>query len=83
MANGRVEVDKWEMAERLKRRTSVIVHGMEESEAVYAAERRERDQERATDMFKELGCKDVKIEKVIRLGKKGVPINGGVLDQDQ
>ena len=76
MVIGRGEVDRWEMEKRLKRRTSVIVHGVEESEAVEAAERRERDQERVADMFKELGCEDVKTDKVIRLGKKGVSMNG-------
>ena len=70
------EVDRWEMEERMKRRTTVIVHGLEESEAVEAAERRERDQERVAVMFKELGCGDVRTDKVIGLGKKGVPMNG-------
>ena len=57
MVTGRGEVDKWEMAERLKRRTSVIVHGVEESEAKDAAERRESDRERVEDMFGSLDAR--------------------------
>ena len=55
----------------------MIVHGVEESEAKDAAERRESDRKRVEDMFGELGCEDVRTEKVIRLGKKGVPVSGG------
>ena len=32
--------------------------------------------EEGVDMFKEVGCGDVRMDKVIRLGKKGVPMNG-------
>ena len=69
-------VDRWEMEERLKRRTCVIVHGLEESDSVDAAVRREADQARVTDMFRELRCGDAGVDIVIRLGKKEVPVNG-------
>ena len=54
----------------------MIVHGVEESDATDAAERREADQVRVAEMFRELDCGDVRMDKVIRLGKKGVPVNG-------
>ena len=69
-------VDKWEREERLKRRTSVIVHGVEESDANDAADRKEADQVHVAEMFRELDCGDVRMDKVIRLGKKEVPVNG-------
>ena len=75
-ARGDEGVDIWEKEERMKRRTSVIVHGLGESEAADAAVRRNFDQASVTDMFRELSCSDVEMEKVIRLGKKGVPMNG-------
>ena len=40
------------------------------------AGRREADQVRVAEMFRELDCGDMRMDKVIRLGKKGVPVNG-------
>ena len=45
-------LDKWEREERMRRRTSVIVHGLEESEAVDASEKREADRVRLTDVWR-------------------------------
>ena len=68
---GRV-VDKWEREKRLKRRTSVIVHGLEESEVADASERREACQVRVADMFRELECGEgPSINDVTHLGGGG------------
>ena len=52
------------------------MHGLEESDSVDAAVRREADRVWVTDMFTELRCGDMEMDKVIRLGKKGVLVNG-------
>ena len=69
-------MEEWEREERWKRKTSVIVHGMEESEAMDAVERRGADRRQVADMFRELDCGEVRMDNFIMLGKKGVPMNG-------
>ena len=71
-----VRMDKWEREERLKRRNCVIVHGLEESQAVEGVERSEADQVLVSEMFRVMNCGEVRTDKVIRLGKKGVLMNG-------
>ena len=72
-------MDKWEREERLKRRNCVIVHGLEESQAVEGVERREADQVLVSEMFGVMNCGEVRTDKVIRLGKKKCADEWGVL----
>jgi hypothetical protein len=64
------ELDKAEEREIEVRKTSVIIHGMPESNSETASERQESDLLRVTAMLDELSVKDAKVDKLFRLGKK-------------
>ena len=66
----RSQEDKEEEAERLKRKTSVIVHGVSESDSSDSHQRESDDLCVLASMMHELDSDDVKMSKVIRLGKK-------------
>ena len=72
-------MDKWESEERLKRRNCVICARLGGVSGSRGVERREADQGLVSEMFRVMNCGEVRTDKVIRLGKKGVPMNGGVL----
>jgi len=59
-----------ELEERLRRRTSLIVHGFRESESDDPMIRKEEDLKRVTGMFEEMGCGEVEVQKIFRLGKR-------------
>lgn len=60
---------KEEELEKEKRKTSIIVHGLPESESDDSTERAEGDSCIVTSMFQVMGCADVKVKNSIRLGK--------------
>jgi len=62
--------DDEEKAEKDKRKTSVIIHGVKESDCDQSSEREEEDLAVLATMLHELGCDEVKVTKVIRLGKR-------------
>ena len=62
--------DKHEEWEIEQRKTSVIIHGIAESTMDTLDERIETDLLQVAGMLQELDLNDVKVEKVIRLGKK-------------
>ena len=60
---------KDEELEKEKRKTSIIVHGLPESEAQDSTERAEDDSCIVASMFQAMKCTDVRVKKAIRLGK--------------
>lgn len=68
--------DRREEEEMDKRKTSLIIHGLEESSLEEAGDRNREDTRRITSMLHDLKCDDVKTEKLIRLGKRPVAGNG-------
>jgi hypothetical protein len=65
-----MQEDRAEEAERMKRRTSVIIHGMVESQDTVPEKREEEDGNRVQVMLHEMNCDQVNVRKVIRLGKR-------------
>ena len=59
-----------EEAEIARRVTSVIVHGVAESDAASSDQRQSEDTDIIAAMMHELDCNDVKVSKLIRLGKR-------------
>ena len=65
--------DTAERDEREKRKTSVIVHGVAESDSTDAKEREEDDIGVVASMLHELECNNAKVNQVIRLGRRSQP----------
>jgi len=65
--------DQAEKEEREKRKTSVIVHGVAESEGMEATEREEDDMGALASIMYEINCDDIKLNQVIRLGRHSQP----------
>jgi len=57
------------MAEKEKRKTSVIIHGIKKSEIENSREREEDDLGIVASMLHELKCEDAAVQQVVRLGK--------------
>ena len=73
----RSQEEKEEEAERLKRKTSIIIHGLAESTEELAADRHDDDINQVAAVFSELDCNEAKIEKLFRLGRRsGVEQSG-------
>jgi len=62
--------DKDEEDEIRKRKSSLIVHGLKESEAVVAEDRKSDDNELVEDWFHTLGCDCLSVNKLVRLGRR-------------
>ena len=62
-------LDVEEMAEKEKHKTSVIIHGIKESESENSREREEDDLGVVASMLHELKCEDAAVQQVVRLGK--------------
>ena len=69
-------LDQWELDKRQRRRSSIIIHGVMESGSNDSAERRGDDGEIVTEMFGEMGCGVVKVDKIFRLGKRSTQSAG-------
>jgi len=59
-----------EEAEKAKRKTNVIVHGLSESNASEASEREEDDLGLIATMLHEMKCDDVEAVQTVRLGRR-------------
>ena len=57
--------DKDEEAERLRRKTSVVVHGVSESDSADSSQREVDDLCVVAAMMQEVGCEDTKVSKAI------------------
>jgi hypothetical protein len=66
----KIQEDKDEELERQKRKTSVIMHGVSESSAEESDQREQDDLGQIAAMMHEISCDDVKVSKIIRLGKR-------------
>jgi len=62
--------EKSEEAEKNKRKTSVIVHGVEESGAQDSDQRIKEDGDIMQEVLHQIKCDDVSVSQVIRLGKR-------------
>ena len=62
--------DKEEEEEKLKRKASVIVHGIEESKATESVDRVGDNKGRIASILQEIDCEETVIKQVIRLGKR-------------
>lgn len=70
--------DEEEKAERERRKTSVIIHGVQESTCDEPRDREDEDLGVLAAMLHELECDEVKVTKVIRLGKRMTDTNSEV-----
>jgi len=84
--------DEDEREEKEKRKTSVIIHGVRESDCELPADRQDEDLTVLAAMLHELDCDEVKATQAIRLGKRSPdaeneakprPINMVVESEDQ
>jgi len=66
----KIREDKEEMEEQSRRKTSIIVHGLEESSAEEPSERLEDDSCQVATLLNELKCDNVNVDKLVRLGRK-------------
>ena len=66
----RTTQDVEEMAEKEKRKTSVIMHGIRESEGEDSKEKEEDDLGVIASMLHKLKCEDAVVQQVVRLGKR-------------
>jgi len=62
--------DKEEEAERNKRKTSIIVHGVEESTNADPEQRIQDDSDALQSVLHEISCDAINVKQVIRLGKR-------------
>ena len=63
-----MQQDKHEQEEMDRRKTNLIMHGMEEGSDVNGA--KEEDENNITEILHVIGCDDVSVESVTRLGRK-------------
>ena len=67
---GALQQDKEEEMEEERRKKNVIVHGVSESNADNPEQRVDEDLTLLAAMFHEVGVEEIKVENVVRLGKK-------------
>ena len=67
--------DTVEKDEKEKRKTSVIIHGVAESNSAEAKEREEDDFGVMASMLHEIKCDEVQVKNVIRLGRRSLSTN--------
>ena len=64
------QLTPYEIEERERRKSCVIIHGVVESESEDPVVRRDEDLILIASMFHKMDCDDVKVEKAFRLGKR-------------
>jgi len=69
-ARSKIQEDKEEEEEIQKRKTSVIIHGLDESADTSSDERQRYDNEALENLLHRLGSDTVSVNKIIRLGKR-------------
>ena len=67
--DAKTTLDVGEMAEKEKRKTSIIIRGIKESESENSREREEDDLGIVASVLHELKCEDAAVQQVVRLGK--------------
>ena len=73
------QISSYEMEERERRKSCVIIHGVMESESDDPSVKRDEDLMLIASMFHEMDCDEVKVEKAFRLGKRlGQVVEDGV-----
>ena len=65
-----LEEDKVEEQEIQKRKTSIIIHGLAESQSSVLDERRQEDEDTVEHLLHSLNLDDISVNNVIRLGKR-------------
>lgn len=75
VVKSKLEEDKYEEQEIEYRKTSVIIHGISESVAETPDDRIDNDLLQVAAMLVELKTPEVKVEKIIRLGKRSPESN--------
>ena len=66
----RVQLSEDKEEEKIKRKASVLVHGIEESKAMESMDRVGDDKGKIASILQEIDCGDAVIKQVIRLGKR-------------
>ena len=66
----KLQEDDEEAEELRKRKTSVIIHGLEESQALDSEDRKAFDEDVLLNLLHEIKCDKISIQSVIRLGRK-------------
>ena len=63
-----MQMDKDENAEIIRRKNSVIIHGLCEPEGNSGEDRKRNDEERIVDMLHQFRCDEISISNCVRLG---------------
>ena len=71
-----MQMDKDEQAEIMKRKNSVIIHGLREPEGDSGEERKRNDEKRIIDMLHQIRCDEISISNCVRLGRQLTDSNG-------
>ena len=70
IVRAKLQEDREEEKEIEKRKTSVIIHGLTESQGQTADERIQEDNEQIEELFHKLDLDTVSVDKIVRLGKR-------------
>ena len=68
--DAKTQDDKDEEADKLRRRTSVVVYGLRKSSSSTPDKRKSEDKSKIEELLKLISCDDVEIVNLIRLGKR-------------
>jgi len=67
---GSLETAVAEQEDIKRRKNNVVLHGLQKPEGADADSRYAADNDRIMELFHEMGCDDVSVDSIIRLGKK-------------
>jgi predicted RNA-binding Zn-ribbon protein involved in translation (DUF1610 family) len=67
--------DAEERTEKEKRKTCLIIHGLQELDSEVTEDRISHDSDEVTNLMLEIGCETVQIQKLMRLGKPRLSVN--------
>jgi len=70
-----MQMDKDEQVEIIKRKNSVIIHGLHEPEGDCGEERKRNDEDRIIDKLHQIRCDEISISNCARLGKQQTDSN--------
>ena len=65
-----IQEDKEEEAEKAKRKTSVIIHKLNEPQVTDDEDRIAEDATQIAELVDKMSCTDVNVKKIIRLGRR-------------
>ena len=66
----KLQEDREEAEEVNKRRTSIIIHGMKESDATELEDMKKEDEEEIVNLLHEIKCDDISVQTSYRLGRR-------------